>query len=138
MVMSLGSKRAAIFGSGIVLAHLLVTIVHGMAHTRLGIGLSRDETLFVILVITVFPLIAGALLWTSRQRSGLSLLALSMAGSLLFGLDKHFVAMGPDHVGEQIAGSWATVFVATAYLLLLTEALGTYIGVNFVLRKGTD
>jgi hypothetical protein len=132
--MRLPSMRAPLWGTGIVLAHLLVTIVHGTAHSRLNIGLSPGETLFVILVITICPLIAGVLLWTSRARTGLWLLAFSMAGSLLFGLYKHFMAAGPDHVGNQ-GGPWATVFATTAYLLLLTELAGTYIGVDFLFRK---
>jgi hypothetical protein len=53
-----------------------------------------------------------------------------MAGSLLFGLYHHFVARGPDHVGYQMAGSWATTFAFTAYGLLLTEALGVYTGLR--------
>lgn len=131
------TKRAAIYGSGIVLAHLLVSIVHGLAHSRLRIELSPSETLFVIMVITLCPLVAGVSLWTSRQRGGLWLLALSMAGSLFFGLYKHFVATGPDHVGAQVPGVSAAVFATTAYLLLVTEAVGTYVGTHFLLRKGS-
>src|SRR5574342_362227 len=97
-------KRAAIYGTGIVVAHLLVTIVHGLAHSRLRIELSPAGRLFVIVVIILSPLVAGIVLWTSRQRTGLGLLTLSMAASLLFGLYKHFVAMGPDRVGEQLPG----------------------------------
>jgi hypothetical protein len=133
--MGRSAKRAALWGSGIVLAHLLVTIVHGTAHSRLNIGLSPSEKLFVIVVITLFPLLAGILMWTSGQRRALWLLALSMGASLLFGLYKHFVAGGPDHVGEQAAGTWTSAFAATAYLLLLTEFAGTYIGVHFLFRK---
>jgi hypothetical protein len=128
-------KRTAIYGSSIVLAHLLVTIVHGSAHSRLHIELSAAERLFVIVVIIVSPLVAGVVLWTSRQRTGLWLLTFSMAASLLFGLYKHFVARGQDRVGEQLPGEWATVFATTAYLLLLSEALGTYIGVHFLFQR---
>lgn len=129
------SKRAVLLGSGIVLAHLLVTIVHGLAHSRLRIELSPAGRLFVIVVIIISPLVAGIVLWTSRQRTGSWLLALSMAASLLFGLYKHFVAMGPDRVGEQAAGQWATVFAATAYLLLMSEAFGTYVGAHFLFSR---
>ena len=87
-----------------------------------------------ILVILAGPLLAMALLWTQWQRLGLGLLALTMAGSLVFGLYHHFVAMGPDHVGAQVAGLWGTTFVVTACLLFLAEALGTYLGVRFLYR----
>jgi len=86
----------------------------------------------VAVVILAGPLLAMALLWTPWQRLGFALLALTMAGSLAFGLYHHFVAMGPDHVGAQVAGFWGTTFIVTACLLFLAEALGTYIGVRFL------
>jgi len=126
---------AARYGTAIVLAHLLVNMVHGAAHQKLQIGLSPAETLFVMAVILVGPLLAMVLLWTSQQRLGLVLLALAMAGSLVFGLYHHFLMTGPDHVGEQAAGPWATTFAVTSYLLLLTESIGTYVGLRFLYRK---
>ncbi|MGA2589014.1 MAG: hypothetical protein ABSH32_03790 [Bryobacteraceae bacterium] len=128
--------HAARYVTAIVLAHLLVNIVHGAAHQQLHIGLSLVETLFVGVVILACPLLAMVLLWTSQQRLGLILLALSMAGSLVFGLCHHFLMTGPDHVGEQAAGPWATTFAVTSYLLLLTEAIGTDAGIRFLYRKG--
>ena len=124
-------KQVASYGTWIVLAHLLVNIVHGTAHFTLQILLGPAGTVFVLGVIGIAPLLAMSLLWTRHQRFGLLLLALSMAGSLLFGLYNHFVAMGPDHVGEQGSNSWGAAFAITAYLLLLTEALGAYVGWHF-------
>jgi hypothetical protein len=66
----------------------------------LHFDLSATESAFVEAVILVGPLLAMALLWT-------------MAGSLVFGLYHHFVAMGPDHVGAQVAGMWGNTFVIT-------------------------
>jgi len=129
---SLGrNRRAASYGTAIVLVHLLVNLVHGAAHRELHIDLSAAEMVFVVAVILVGPLLAMALLWTAWQRLGLGLLAVTMAGSLVFGLYHHFVAMGPDHVAAQVAGFWGTAFVITACLLFLAEAVGTYIGVRF-------
>jgi hypothetical protein len=128
------NRRAAGYGTAIVLVHLLVNLVHGAAHRELHIDLSAAEKLFVAVVILAGPLLAMALLWTQWQRLGLGLLALTMAGSLVFGLYHHFVAMGPDHVGAQVAGFWGTTFVFTACVLFLAEAVGTYIGVRFLYR----
>ncbi|MGH9670412.1 MAG: hypothetical protein ACRD3A_09900 [Terriglobales bacterium] len=114
---------------------MLVNIIHGAAHRELHIELGPAAMLFVIVVIVLCPLLAMLLLWTSPKRVGLVLLVLSMAGSLLFGLYNHFVAIGPDHVGKQASGPWGTTFVLTAYLLLLTEAIGSYIGLHFLHRK---
>ena len=128
-------NRAAIYGTAIVVCHAIVSLVHGLAHSELHIELSRTETGFVLIVIGLCPLVAMGLLWTSGRMSGLVLLVLSMAGSLLFGLYRHFLVMGPDHVGEQAQGFWATTFALTAYGILLTEGLGIYVGMRFLLRK---
>jgi hypothetical protein len=125
-------NRAISYGTAIVLVHVLVNIVHGVAHRELHIGLGPAAMLFVIGMIMLCPLLAMVLLWTSQRRLGLILLALSMAGSFLFGLYNHFVAIGPDHVGKQASGPWGTTFVLTAYLLLFTEAIGSYIGLHFL------
>jgi uncharacterized membrane protein YhfC len=128
-------RRAATYGTGLVFAHSLINIVHGAAHLKLHIELSLLAKLFVVGVILLCPLLAGALLWTAQQRFGLTLLTLSMAGSLIFGLYHHFVVMGPDHVRAQASGPWAITFAVTAYLLAITEATGTYIGVRFLCRR---
>jgi hypothetical protein len=128
--------ESARYGTTIVLVNLPINIVHGVAHLELHIDLSAAEKLFVAVVILAGPLLAMALLWTPWQRLGLGLLALTMAGSLAFGLYHHFVAMGPDHVGAQVSGFWGTTFVITACLLFLAEAVGTYIGVRYLYRAG--
>jgi len=128
-------KRASIYGTAIVVCHAIVSLVHGVAHSELHIDLSRTETCFVLMVIGLCPLVAMGLLWTRWRTSGLVLLVSSMAGSLLFGLYHHFLVMGPDHVGEQIPGLWATTFALTAYGILITEGLGIYVGLWFLFRK---
>ena len=127
-------SRSAAYGTAIVLVHVVVNIVQGLAHRELGIGLSPLGSAFVVVVILVLPLIAMALLWTMR-RVGLILLTLSMFGALLFGLYHHFVAAGPDHIHAQLSGGWGDAFVLTSYLLLITEALGTYAGLFFLSKK---
>lgn len=125
-------NRTVSYGTVIVLVHLLVNIVHGLAHRELHIELGVAALLFVIFVIILCPLLAMVLLWTPQRRLGLILLVLSMAGSFLFGFYNHFTAIGPDHAGKQVSGPWGTTFVLTAYLLLFTEAIGSYIGLHFL------
>ncbi len=110
----------------------MVNIIHGAAHRELRVELCPAAMLFVIGVILLCPLFAMVLLWASQRRLGLVLLTLSMATSLVFGLYNHFVILSPDHVGEQAPGPWGTAFVLTAYLLFLTEAIGTYVGLYFL------
>ncbi len=125
-------NRSAKHATAIIVAHLLVNIVHGLAHRELRVGLAPLASIFVIVVVLIFPLIAMALLWTAEKRLGLILLSLSTFGSLLFGLYHHFLALGPDHVHSQPPSPWGIPFVLTAYLLLITEAIGTYVGVHFL------
>jgi hypothetical protein len=56
-----------------------------------------------------------------------------MAASATFGFYNHFVVSGPDRVSGQPPGAWSTVFVITAYLLFLIEAVGTYAVLYFFL-----
>jgi hypothetical protein len=125
-------NRSTKYATAIVVAHLLVNIVHGLAHRELHVGIAALASIFVIVVVLVFPLIATELLWTAKKRRGLVLLSLSMFGSLLFGLYHHFLAVSPDHIHSQPSGGWGTTFVLTAYLLLITEAIGTYVGIHFL------
>jgi len=119
----------------IVLTHLLVTLLHGLAHRALQVNLVPLDAAFVVVIVLFSPLLAWVLVGIGKQRSGLILLSLSMFGSLLFGLYHHFLVISSDHVHSQPATPWGTTFVLTAYGLLLTEAMGTYVGVH-LLRFG--
>jgi hypothetical protein len=66
------------YATAMVVAHLLVNIVHGLAHGELRVGLAPVASIFVIVVVLVFPLIAMGLLWTVKKRLGGILLSLSM------------------------------------------------------------
>ena len=124
-------SRAASYATAIVVAHLLVNIAHGLAHRELRVGLSPSGSIFVILVVLILPLVAMVFVWTAKKRLGLLLLSLSMFGSLLFGSYHHFLTVSPDHIHSQPSSGWGTTFVLTAYLLLITEAIGSYIGFHF-------
>ena len=125
-------NRPAAYVTLIVVAHLLLSIPHGLAHLELRVGLVRPDVIFVILVVLLLPLVAMGLVWTAQKRLGLILLSLSMSGSLLFGLYHHFMVMGPDHVRSQPPNPWGLAFVLTAYGLSIAEAIGTYVGVHFL------
>ena len=122
----------------LVVAHLCVNIVHGAAHRALHVSLPPAGMLFVIVVILLAPLLALPLLWTSQKRVGLLLLMVSMTASSVFGLYHHFLVRGADHVSAQIPGPVGIVFVATAYLLFLTEALGAVLGLYFLREKASN
>ena len=131
--MTTPSQRSARYATtAIVLVHLVVTLVHGWAHSQLQIGLTTFQTAFVAIVVVLLPLLALGLAWTAKVRDGLGMLSASMFAALLFGVFHHFWMAGPDNVHSQAATSTGSAFVITAYGLLITEAIGTYVGIHFL------
>jgi hypothetical protein len=112
-----------------VFSHAAVSWLHGNAHKELGVGLELWEKIFVHVVIQVAPVVALVLIWTPLKRCGYLTLALSMAGSLVFGVYHHYMAVSPDHVAHLPPGDAQTLFKATAALLVVTEAIGFVTGV---------
>jgi hypothetical protein len=55
-----------------------------------------------------------------------------MFAALLFGSYHHFLVVSPDQIHLQPSSEWGITFVLTAYLLLITEAIGTYMGFHFL------
>jgi hypothetical protein len=125
-------NRSAKYVTAIAVAHLMVNIAHGLAHRELQVGLDPPASIFVIVVVLVSPLLAIVLVWTTKKRLGLILLSLSMFGSFLFGVYHHFLVASPDRVRSQPVSPWGIAFVLTAYGLLITEAVGAYVGVHFL------
>jgi hypothetical protein len=128
-------KRSALvgFAIGIVLIHLALNIAHGLAHGRLAIGLDTFQNIFVLVVIIVSPLVAAAMIWRGRLRPGGALLAIAMAGALVFGVYYHFILPGPDHVTHinlPVSFDMHDIFDFTAVLLALFECLGVLAGVR--------
>ena len=110
-----------------VLAHLVVNILHGQAHTSLGVGLSTWQQVYVYAVILLAPLVALALVFTRYTKTALWLLLVSMLGSFVFGGLYHYVVISPDHVGHLPPGDARGMFRLTALLLLVTEAFGVLV-----------
>jgi hypothetical protein len=110
-----------------VLSHLVVSIVHGAAHNGAQVPLSPAANLFVLAVIVAGPVVGLALTWPAA-RLGTWVIAITMAGSLVFGLVNHFVLASPDHVAH-VAPEWRPLFTTTAVLLALTEALGVSLAI---------
>src|SRR5205809_6153457 len=112
----------------VVLGHLVVSLVHGAAHSGAAIPMTLAANLFIWIVILAGPL-AG--LWMARSRpvAGGWVIAITMAGSLVFGVVNHFVIVSPDHVSV-VAAEWRTLFEVTAVLLAVLEAVGVVSGIR--------
>lgn len=112
----------------IVLAHTLISAAHGLFHFRLGIYLSALQSAYVLIVISLGPILAAALLWLRRARPGFLCLFLSMGGALVFGFYWHYVAVSPDNVFQMHEGNLQTLFRFSAALLVLSEVIGVAVG----------
>jgi len=128
--------REASLAIGIVVLHFLVNLFHGAAHWHFGIPLALWQQVFIVVAIFAAPLAAGALLVARRLRAGAWLLLVSMAGALLFGVDFHFLLLGPDHVSSVDMHGWGFLFQATAFLLAVTEAWGVSVSIRLVRLAG--
>jgi hypothetical protein len=117
---------------GLVLVHLGLSFVHGAAHSGARVALGSAAGAFVYLVILAGPL-AGLLVGWRRPAAGALVVALAMAGSLVFGVINHFVVDGADHVAR-VDASYRTLFGSTAALLAMVEAAGAAVGVRDALR----
>ncbi len=122
------NRQAKFLGLGVVLVHLSISIVHGSAHQGAMVTLTTFGNIYVLVVITLAPLVAAALLFTRWAKAGAFLLAISMLGSFAFGVWYHFLSATNDNVSE-VHGPWRSTFLWTAVALALVELLGAVIGV---------
>jgi len=113
-----------------VLAHLVTSVVHGAAHGGAQIPMSIVANLFVFVVILAGPVLGLALSWRA-ERLGSLIVALTMAGSLVFGVVNHFLLDSPDHV-SQVEAQWRMIFGTTAMLLTITEMLGLGFAIRLI------
>jgi len=132
--MDANGKPARRWLSAAVVAHLVVSIVHGLAHDGAHVPLSRAANLFVLIVVLAGPLVGLALIWP-LPRIGSWFIAITMAGALIFGLVNHFVVASPDHVAHVVL-RWRPLFATTAVLLAVTEALASGLAVRFAREGG--
>lgn len=84
--------------TGLVAIHLAATLWHGGLHTRLSINLSTKQTLFILVVILIAPIVGAILVWTRYASIGLWVFFLSMLGAFLFGAYHHYVMVSPDNI----------------------------------------
>ena len=122
---------------GVVAIHFVVVVLHSIAHEVLPVKATPAQLAFIIPVIIVAPVLAGILL-LKFQRTATILLTASMLGSFVFGIYYHFIADTIDHVAHVAFLQpvfWSQMFQLTAYLLALSEMVGTGVGLILLLRQ---
>ena len=120
MKSSLWNRSVKLAALALILTHLVISFVHGRAHQGAIVELTTFGYVYVVVVITLAPLVAGALLFSRMQKSGALLLALSMLGSFAFGVWYHFLSSGSDNVAA-VHGGWHSTFLWTAIALAILE-----------------
>jgi hypothetical protein len=122
----------------VVLAHIVVNVVHGIAHQQLGVSISDFQSAYVLIVTLVAPIAAVImLLFLNNPKillGGAWLLHMSMLASLVFGIVYHVVIPSPDNIFTvmQNPSLYSVVFTSTAILLLIIEGVGTWIGAKAI------
>lgn len=118
------------FGAlALVLSHLVISTAHGWAHQGAMVALTTFGYVYVVVIITLMPWLAAALLFTRKKKMGALLLALSMFGSFVFGFWYHFLSNTGDNV-TQVHGPWHSTFLWTAIVLAVIELGGTIVGLR--------
>jgi hypothetical protein len=125
----------------VVLAHIIITGVHGFTHQQLGVSLSDFQYAYVFLATVAAPIAAAIMLFLNKPKKiqlvGAWLLFVSMLGSLLFGLAYHAMLPGSDNIFSVMHDpSWdSVVFTSTAILLGIVDAVGTGVGARATHRE---
>lgn len=119
----------------VVLAHIIITGMHGIAHQQARVSISDFQSAYVFLVTLAAPIAAAVMLFLNKpkiQLGGAWLLLVSMLGSLLFGLVYHILLPSSDNIFMVMQNSSldSVVFTSTAILLVIVDGAGTWVGVR--------
>jgi hypothetical protein len=123
-------RKVVLAATWVVWLHVLVTILHAVAHFGADVlPASFFDDAFIVVVIFSAPVVALFLLKNAHlSRLGALLMFLSMFGALLYGLVNHFLLPGADNATHMSPGIWQLPFLVTSYLLLILEAAGSGVG----------
>jgi hypothetical protein len=124
---SIGRQQFAVI---IIVTHLAVATLHGVAHEVLAVSAGgRAGLLVVAAAVYVGPLLALAGLIGGRRTASALTLSVSMGAALVYGLTFHYVLRTLDHVALAPRGPWGDVFRSTAAVIAVLEACGLAAGV---------
>lgn len=102
--------------AGLVLAHVLVNLLHGLPHVDVPIELAPWQNGFVVVVVIALPL--GGL-WLVRQGRidvGAGAILVGGLGAAVFGTYYHFFSATPDNVAR-VTGPWSEYFLFTSFAI---------------------
>ena len=114
--------------AAVVILHLAVSAVHGVAHMQAHVVLSSASILFLLTIVVIGPIVGLIAQRTILPRGGAWVVAATLAGALCFGLANHYLIRGSDHVSH-VAEPWRALFGITAAFLVATEFFGSAVAV---------
>jgi hypothetical protein len=127
-------RRLVAYFITLVFAHLIVVLVHTVAHLELQILPPPPDTAFILGVILVGPVAALSILRFNRTFAS-ALLAVVMAAAFVYGFQSHLLVPGPDQVAVVAADPWTAVFVGTAIGIAVLELLALLVAVILFVRS---
>jgi hypothetical protein len=120
----------------LVVVNAVILLAHGAAHFNLHVfPMTIFDSLFIVIVIGILPLLALFMMYRRLSRGGALLLLLSMLGSLIYGLISHFLLPGMDNVASSGSAPWHLLFIITSYLQLPLQTAGTLVGTWALLSR---
>lgn len=126
-------KNWAIIVTIFLLIHHAIAIMHGNVHTEIPVILSSFQNLFVTIVMVLLPVLAVILAWTRYAKIGFLLLAICMAGSLIFDVYHHYILVSPDNIAHlpDAPDHLHNRFIWTAHGLAIMQLIGTVLAFYF-------
>jgi len=122
-------RKAAVYGTAVVVLATAANLLHAVSHAGQGVlSLEAWQWGYVVGVIFVSPIIAAALLWTRYRLVGAWLLLASMVGSFVFEFAYHFLIPGPDNNFMLQPGAWLIPFRVSSVILVAVSGLGSLVG----------
>ena len=118
----------------IAIVHLAAQASHAYGHIAADVPNTALQQVFIVVVVTLGPLVAVLVAWRRNLRLGGGLFAASMVAAFLFGYLLHFVIDSPD-LHSNVIGEHAGVFFHSALSLALIEVVGFAYGLSDALRK---
>ena len=107
--------------------HLVSQLTHAYSHIAADVPIPAIHQAYIVIVVTLMPLVAVYLSFRGRVRLGAALFAASMCAAFAFGYLLHFVIDTPD-LHSNVVGDSAGVFFHSALGLALIEFVGFAVG----------
>jgi hypothetical protein len=123
------------FAGLIVLGHLAVVIWHLVLLVRIQPN-TPDFALVLLGLINLVPVAGLAVFARGKPRLAGCMVLVPLGVALFIGSYTHFLRSGSDNVLQMPSGGLTLPFQITAGLLVLLEAVGSWLGLRMLVSQG--